>query len=824
MSAGEASDRGRLGDAFGWRGALLGTLIVPTGVGIAIGALAAQLIEPGWTAGGAPYVTGYPKNVEMHATLIGVAVGGLSAALVRWRLAWLAAIGVAGAGFGYAAYACDRFPGLLVLAALTLATPLAIGLKRLRAPHAAPWLRHAWWWVGAVGLLSAIFFGLCTRPLTIDTFHYGEILASALDLLAGGRPFVTFIWPHGLHDTGLAALWIAVTGKVGTSPVALALGTSSALAVPTFYLLIRRALGSAATAAMACWLLLPLLAAAVGSGFLSQISTLVAFGSLVGSAAALYLGTSRSAPAAALAGVALVLGHLLRIEAGLFAAAAVVVAVICHRWTALHRVPRAARVAAVLRAIALMAGGAAAAVVATRLAVGWPDSQWFDFVFRQLPHYHRDATGLAFPWPCGTAGGWSPDRLVTVGTLVLPTMLIAAAARRLLGGRPPIATATPEQIALLAFLATFGWLALRYALGRSDTPHFLWFHPLLLCAIALAATPSLIWVAARPRIGVGAAAVLAAVIIAGNTARIASALDVLAEHLRPNPPVGPCADTMFTAREAAQAANASFIAATCELEPLLHRHGVSRLVIDHAAPWYYARFRMPPPSRYYSLNRAYAPPAQRRFIDDIRAAGVQALFVVQGYGAMSRYDVANALRVPVIEAYLRARRRGAPAVETPLGRLYFWNEAEAAGPPADIGAESAAESIVLHAGRIFAVPSSGFLVAQGPIAEGGESWRTVGAVGGDADADVSVAGLRAPVGTAAYEWSLVARTTPGELASIRLALQTGDGRRLATFVPTAERQLPRLIGSEWDDLHEEVTAAAALGAADRARAVAEAAP
>src|SRR5262249_10257380 len=158
-------------------------------------------------------------------------------------------------------------------------------------------------------------------------------------------------------------------------------------------------------------------------------------------------------------------------------------------------------------------------------------------------------------------------------------------------------------------------------------------------------------------------------------------------HLRPNPPVGPCADVMFTAGEAAQPLNASFIAATCELEQVLHRHGVSRLLTDHAAPWYYARFHMPPPSRYYSLNRAYGTPAQRQFSDDIRAAGVQALFAVKGYGAMSRYDVPNALRVPIIEAYLRARRHGAPAVETPLGRLYFWNEAAAGAPPTDIGGE-----------------------------------------------------------------------------------------------------------------------------------------
>ena len=49
------------------------------------------------------------------------------------------------------------------------------------------------------------------------------------------RPFVTFQWPHGATDTGVAALWMLVTGKSGSSPMALAIATNIALGVATLY-------------------------------------------------------------------------------------------------------------------------------------------------------------------------------------------------------------------------------------------------------------------------------------------------------------------------------------------------------------------------------------------------------------------------------------------------------------------------------------------------------------------------------------------------------------------------------------------------------------
>src|SRR5205807_2513078 len=136
---------------------------------------------------------------------------------------------------------------------VALVTALRVFWPRARAIPPEPYNDvPVWLAVPVVGALAAAAFVLAIESLEIDVFHHGEVLASALDLLQGGQPFKTFIWPHGLHDTGLAALWILVTGKIGTSPVALARATCRALGIVSTYCLARRLLGSRAEALVAC--------------------------------------------------------------------------------------------------------------------------------------------------------------------------------------------------------------------------------------------------------------------------------------------------------------------------------------------------------------------------------------------------------------------------------------------------------------------------------------------------------------------------------------------------------------------------------------------
>src|SRR5207344_2457980 len=96
----------------------------------------------------------------------------------------------------------------------------------------------------------------------------------------------------------------------------------------------------------------------------------------------------------------------------------------------------------------------------------------------------------------------------------------------------------------------------------------------------------------------------------------------------------------------------------CAVEVQLRARRVKNLVITHSAPWYYVRFGLRPPTRYFALARAYTPAQQRELVGDLRARRPEALLRVRGFEALGRFDIPDAVRVPIVEAYLRERRRG----------------------------------------------------------------------------------------------------------------------------------------------------------------------
>ena len=343
-------------------GAVATTLIVPVGAALAIGSLAAGVIEPRWTAGGLPYATGYPKNVEITATLLGIAGGAATAVLARWPLAWMAALVLAVGGYIHAARTCGAPPLALWVPVLAAALVLAVGLEHIRGPatRAAPTTAAERFGAGVIVVaLTASVFVLSVGPLMIDTFHHGEVLASAVDLLAGNRPFA---WPHGLHDTGVAALWSLVSGKVGSSPIVLAYATAGALAVPTLYFLTRRALASPAAAATACWLPVVTLVLWRGEWAFAQ-TILPMLGTLGWFAVALHLALGVSKTALALAGALLVVGLAFRIDAAMFAIPAVVAALLYRRAIAPPGRTWRERVSDGVRAVAILADTGQASLV-----------------------------------------------------------------------------------------------------------------------------------------------------------------------------------------------------------------------------------------------------------------------------------------------------------------------------------------------------------------------------------------------------------------------------------------------------------------------------
>lgn len=820
---------------------------------MAAGAAVASAVSPHWRAPGLPWTLGDGKNVETTAVLLGLLAGAVSRALVEIRgVRWLLMV-PALAGIGLLVVRAD-LAGLASAWVQLLATGTVGALL-------------AWWWTPAPSPTRAdpvppwmvppvltglvlLAFVLAVRPLTIDVMHHGEVLASALDLLRGGRPFTTWLWPHGAHDTGLAALWLAITGKIGTSPVALAGATCGALGVVSLWILARRILGSRteALAVVGVVVLAPVLL--VGSAVdASWRVVLHQIGILVFVVAAFGVATSTWRGRDVAAGACLGAAYVFRIETSVYGMLAVV-ALIAVREAVAADWGAGALLRSLVAAALRLVVGFALVTGASRLAFGFPDAVWFRYTFDTLPRYHRDAVGLPFPWPMPGAHlspGIESVRSIALGWLLLVLMLLVQAVRVLVtGGERPAA----RSVALV-FAAAFALLATRTVLDRTDASHVLqWGAISALVAVLLV----LALLRDRRGWGPGRAAVVAVVVFLlldvpalrpalPHVASPVAAMRLLAvqgrvaaEHLRPNPAVGACADTSFTVTEAAMSTNREFIDATCTVEQLLRANGVTSLVLAHAAPWYQVRFGLPPKTRYFAFARAYNPTLQRELLDELRRGRPQAMLRAQTNGALAFFDIPDQLRVPVVDAWLRARRGGVPSLPTPLGDLWLWDEPAPCRPTVVPDANDAG-GLVIYAEPLTWVPSQELLYTSGWAADvwhhgplraltiDDPSAIEYGLHRPDVAARLGVAAL-APTG-----FELVAHVDAAGWAALQergtldLHAVGADGRQGRLTLPIAEaRVLPAIDDPPWDDVQHLVQEAAALGRADRAAAGAGTSP
>jgi Dolichyl-phosphate-mannose-protein mannosyltransferase len=922
--------------------------LVPVGVAAAAGIAASMIVPPHWRAAGLPYLLGYGKNVEAAAIAAALAAGALTQLFVGSRRGLGACALLAALGLALAAARCppaallSGWPRLAAIAGLAAMLGVAASESARAAPagDAGGGARSesgggsgagsgagsgsgsssgsggrgrggdgaggesgggsrgealsgpaAAALVGAAAL-SALTFAAGPALLSIDVFHHGEVLSTAVDLLRGGRPFETLLWPHGLHDTGLTALWILATGKVGTSPVALARASCGALGVVSAYVLARRLLDSRLAGLAACLAVAfaPLLFDESQLGpaawALDQLGVLVFV--VLGFAAV----TARRRRYL-VAGLCCGLAYLFRVETGVYAILAAL-GVIAYRelagadraWrrpegsgeAAGEAVGEAARPWAFdawAAARALGAGvlaflaGAALVLAGFRLLFGWPGGAWFAYTLGELPRYHRDAAGIPLPWPRrGLAlspgeSGWAE---MSLAWLLLTLLLLVQALRAAVGHAARSgarARSDPRRVCQLLFVALFAALSAKSGLDRSDPSHLVQWAALPLLAAGCLAVAGWrdrrSWAAGRAALAVFVLLLaldpgqlyLRASPLRGPTELARAALArwrAFLEHLGPNPPVGACRDRMFTPAEAGAGDNRRFIDGECTVEGLLRAHGVGRMVTADSAAWYDVRFHLRPATRYYALARAYTPARQLELIEALRGAPVQALLLPRGYGAIRVFDVPDAVRVPVADAYLRGRREGVAPTPTPLGDLFFWNDPDGPGACAPVAPQGGGgQARVALAVKMAAFqPASGALYAQGwaadaaarrPLAAlavrgippGTAASLDYGLDSGDAPTGGGdVGGTGGPGGAEGAEgplrrtgWELVVRgwrTWPGTRGLELEAVTAGRGVARIRLDLSAARLLGPLRGAEWRGLSAAIDRAAALGRADRAAA------
>jgi hypothetical protein len=227
---------------------------------------------------------------------------------------------------------------------------------------------------------------------------------------------------------------------------------------------------------------------------------------------------------------------------------------------------------------------------------------------------------------------------------------------------------------------------------------------------------------------------------------------------------------------------------------------------------------------------------QRELIAGLRARRPQALLQVRGFAGIWRFDVPDAVRVPLIDAYLRERRQGVAPIVTAIGDFYFWDESRtpetprsAAGPAAP-GVGIAVESVIY-------APASGVFFANGWAADvsAREPLKSLELVPGQLQAGKGWASLEygrprsyvLDCGTeekARCGFELAGSIPPDVMAAwqkrgeIDLTAVTSDGSAAPIQLSLAKlHTVGELSGPEWRGLDQAVKEATAQGASDRPR-------
>jgi hypothetical protein len=656
--------------------------------------LAYAFVTPRWNARGYPSYIGYGKNVEQAAiglTLLGVT---LFVTLVR-RLtfsfasfAWLAIV--------FALIQVYYAGGMATISLLALVVASGVYFTwydrlRDRADTVARSDMPRWhWWITSTLLallLALMFLNSCVRPGRLDLHHNGEVISSALDLLDGGVPFRTHVWPHGIHDSGVVALLIRLTGNVGG-------------ALMLYWAIVLRVLGFTGLFLFALGLVREPLVAVLSAAIVSLLSGhAISLGALclfpILSFHLLSVGTDRRTLFGA--GALIGFGYLWRIDYGLYGLATLVVYLLIDRYYA-QGYARDGRIWQHLldwrAAVGLFADGSvlllgvACSLILVRLTLGFPTAEWFRTTLVDMPSYHADSTG--FPLPLAWKGAplpfvWEGANFPTligkfVAYILLPGVLLVALGlyvftlHKSVERRLSLDTAHARKF---LFILIYSLFSLKSMMDRSWTAVIKQNSLLLLLLVGFDGLRALYEDLRRPRVVLAmlAACLATLMLVSARWPALVSPrlglpsvgnLAALRSNLRPTATPGeiisPGSDP--TAPEILEGLD--------QIRGHLDAHGVGekQLLVYHSAAVLYPLLNRKLPTKYYCLGWAADPVMEQELIAGLERNRVRAFLRVNGvWNSMTAYDVPDAYRIPRVHRYIAEKEAAGQRFDTALGTL-----------------------------------------------------------------------------------------------------------------------------------------------------------
>ncbi|MBE7414943.1 MAG: hypothetical protein HS130_06845 [Deltaproteobacteria bacterium] len=650
-------------------------------VGVIVSYICVQSVSPAWSTPGWPSFNKYPKNIEnaaLMASIIGAALTALFFEAFRARLIKIASLAVlvpVAAVIVYKNVDISGMSGSIQL--VYIAVLLSSLFYFFKSADAVPAPRKANPLVIiAAGIAGfSVFFMLSVVywfEYPLDVHHFGEQFTSAADLLAGGRPFITFHWPHGLEDTGIAALFFTLFSRTDVPTMLLSLAFATGLGAITILLLCYGM-------RLDYYSVLVLAAVAVfnyalGFGYLtSYIFALIAL-----------LAFSRAARGYQffLAGLLTFIAHVYRIELGVYAFVSIIALLLYQAAGAL--IYDRARLRGTAREAALYLFGTAGAAFFMYLVLGWPGPEWYKTVFYILPRYHADTGGLAFPLfiksiaHVYSVGQGYPKEWTGITLLITILTMVAIITGYLMRNLRQAGKIDKFPV-LLVFFSVF---MLKTAFGRSDFSHI--HHAFLIPAFLLVLACSRVLIASPLKAP-------AKILLVGllfsffnfESVRLSFADKPLLPHPAlfkgsyeylsgyNEPPPAQCSNSIFSAQNLARPDYQAFDRFICGLKEELSRYGINEkeLLVMHSAALIYPALGYGLPTKYYKIGLAITEEMQEEMVSELERNGVKAL--LRSNVGLTWYDIPDWDRLPVHFKWARERFDMDNPVRTGLGALYL---------------------------------------------------------------------------------------------------------------------------------------------------------
>ncbi len=652
--------------------------------------IAQVLIQPRWNANGLPSYLGYGKNVEQAAfafTIVGVGAYVLTSrrplttyVFVVWLATVLCLI--------KAYYVAGMMPKLILFGLAAVVGLYFVWYDTVRDRdcesdgQSTGGAHRVLALVCAAGACWVFFMGI--TPPIIDLHHSGEVVTSAHNLLQGGVPYRDFFWPHGLSDTGLAALYMKWTGNEGLGVIVFARALTNVFMLFTLLILgwglLRRPL-YAVLAAL-------LLTAFASPGWYPRAPTFIQ-SSLLPLAALLVLSHRTDRPT--LLGIGSLLGfaYLWRIETGVYGLVAAMVYLVFDRYYTrgyaqdglVGRHLLSGRKALDLALDLLMMGlGAVAVFGLFRILAGFPTLDWFRVTLVDLPRYHRDSTGVPIRMLVNQGG----FPLISLPfTMLLALGFYGFTLRKAVERRLPVGTPRDRFFVLVLL---YGICCLKSALNRTDAPHIA-FGGIVLVLTAFFDVLGGLGEALDRRWVVGPRLRTARGIVVTAAGCLALEFFLVQGFYGMNfPSPFPRGDHLATLQAALKPSmtKADLLTPTCDpaaaelldgvaqVRELLDAHGVGprQLLVHHSAAFLYPLLDRELPTRYYCLGWAADVAMERELIEELNQSRVRAFLRVNGIGrSMTYYDVPDSYRIPLVNRYIMSREAEGQKFETKLGIL-----------------------------------------------------------------------------------------------------------------------------------------------------------